>query len=64
MALSNSLLTLLDRIDASEGVNAVIRLRPEIRRSVLTFLGKPVNEAVARAAGMSGVDISIFLTLS
>lgn len=64
MVLSNSLLTLLDRIDASEGVNAVIRLRPEIRRSVLTFLGKPVNEAVARAAGMSGVDISIFLTLS
>lgn len=64
MALSNSLLTLLDRIDASEGVNAVIRLRPEIRRSVLTFLGKPVNEDVARAAGMTGVDISIFLTLS
>ncbi|MDE6416910.1 MAG: hypothetical protein K2K68_07785 [Duncaniella sp.] len=64
MALSNSLLTLLDRIDASEGVNAVIRLRPEIRRSVMTFLGKPVNETVARAAGMTGVDISIFLTLS
>lgn len=64
MALSNSLLTLLDRIDASEGVNAVIRLRPEIRRAVMTFLGKPVNEDVARAAGMMNVDLSIFLTLS
>lgn len=64
MALSNSLLTLLDRIDASEGVNAVIRLRPEIRRAVMTFLGKPVNETVAGAAGMMNVDLSIFLTLS
>lgn len=64
MALSNSITTLMDRIRECDGVNAVLRLGPEIQCAALTFLGKPVNSLMASLVGVKSVDISIFLTLS
>lgn len=64
MALSDTFLTMLDKIVSCEGVNNALKLLPGLQRAVYTFLGKPVNSEIARLVGMRHVDISIYLTLS
>lgn len=64
MALSNSLITLLQRIGSCDCSASMLRIGPEIRCAALTFMGHPVNRMMAEAVGTGPVDISIFLTLS
>lgn len=64
MALSNTLLTMLADIVTCDGAANALRLKPGLRAAAYTFLGKPVNERIARIVGMRTVDINIFLQLS
>lgn len=64
MALSNTLLTFLESVVASESPAGALRMLPGMQKATLTFFGKPVNERIGRALGMRNVDISIYLTLS
>lgn len=64
MALSNTFLTLFDRIISCEGVNNTIKLLPGMQCAVCTFLGKVVNPRIARIIGIRHVDITLILTFS
>ena len=64
MALTNTLLTLLESIVSCEGPSNALKLHPGMQKATLTFFGKPVNPAVASMLRTRSVDISIFLTLS
>jgi len=64
MALGNTLLTMLADIVTCDGVSNALKLNPGMRAAAYTFLGKPVNERMARLVGMRAVDINIFLQFS
>ena len=64
MALSNTLLTMLADIVTCDGASNALKLKPGLRAAAYTFLGKPVNERMARLLGVRAVDINIFLQLS
>lgn len=64
MALTNTLLTLMESIVTCEGPSNALKLHPGMQKATLTFFGKPVNPQIAQALRMRSVDISIFLTLS
>ena len=64
MALSNTMLMMLADIITCDGAANALRLKPGLRAAAYTFLGKPVNERIARILGMRSVDINIFLQLS
>lgn len=64
MALSNTLLTMLADIVGCDGPANALKLKPGLRAATYTFLGKPVNERIARMLGMRAVDINIFLQFS
>ncbi|MDE5744040.1 MAG: hypothetical protein K2H84_00090 [Paramuribaculum sp.] len=64
MALSNTLLTFMNDISASDGVLNALKMHPGIRKGAVTFMGKIVNAGVAETVGMRSRDIAIFLTLS
>ncbi len=65
MALTNTLLTLLDSIISSgEGASNVLKLHPGMQKATLTFFGKPIHQRIASMLHTRNVDISIFLTLS
>lgn len=61
MALSDALISLLRSAVGCDGAVNVVRLLPGMQRAVLTFLGKPVDRRMARAAGMRPIDISLLL---
>lgn len=64
MALTNTLLTLLESIVTCEGPSNALKMHQGIQKATLTFFGKPVNPKVADCLHTRSVDISIFLTLS
>lgn len=64
MALTNTLLTLLESIVTCEGPSNALKLHQGMQKATLTFFGKPVNPQVAARLRTRSVDISIFLTLS
>lgn len=64
MALSDTLLTLLADIITCDGASNALKLKPGLRDAAYTFLGKPVNERIARIVGVRAVDINIFLQFS
>ena len=64
MALSDTFVTLLNHISGCEGQGAVLPLTPGLQQATLTFMGKAVNEHVARLAGMRYTDIHLLLSLS
>ena len=64
MALSNTLLTMLADIVTCDGASNALKLKPGLRVAAYTFLGKPVNERIARLVGMRAADINIFLQFS
>ena len=64
MALTNTLLTLLESIVSCEGPSNALKLHQGMQKATLTFFGKPVNPRVASCLRTRSVDISIFLTLS
>ncbi|MDE6370598.1 MAG: hypothetical protein K2K92_03815 [Duncaniella sp.] len=64
MAISNTLLTLMESIVGCEGPTNALKLHPGMQRATLTFLGKAVNPRIAEVMRMRPIDIAIFLTLS
>ena len=64
MALSNTLLTLLDDIVTCEGVTNALKLTPGLRCGVLTFLGKITNNTLAEIAGGRASDINLYIQFS
>lgn len=64
MALSNVLITMLDRILSCDGITNALKIMPGLRPAVQTFMGKAVSTALARKLNMRQVDINIFLSLS
>lgn len=64
MALSDTFITLLNQIAGCGETGAVFPLTPGLQEATLTFMGKVVNERVARMAGMRCTDIGLLLSLS
>ncbi|MCM1518177.1 MAG: hypothetical protein NC117_06020 [Pseudoflavonifractor sp.] len=64
MALSNLFVALFDDMVACDGIMDFVKMSAPMQRAVLTFMGKVVNRHAARIAGVRGVDISLFLSLS
>lgn len=64
MALSDTFITLLNHISGCEGSGAILPLTPGLQEATLTFMGKAVNEEVARLAEVRHTDIRILLSLS
>ena len=64
MALSTTLLTLFEDIIVCNGVTNALKLNHGLSRAVYTFLGKAVNDEIARVLGQRSVDISLFLQFS
>ena len=64
MALSDTFVTLLNHISGCEGQATALPLTPGLQGAALTFMGKAVNEHVARLAGIRFTDIRILLSLS
>lgn len=64
MALSNTFLTMLSDIFSYDGFTNALMLNTGLQRAALSFLGKPVNPAVARMLGTRHVDIKLILQFS
>ena len=64
MALSNTFITMLDDILVCDGVSDALKMKPGLRAAAYTFLGKCVNQKVARLLGLRHVDINLFLQCS
>lgn len=64
MAVSNTLLTMFDDIIAAESPLNALKLIPGLRGAAYTFLGKPVNNDVAKMLGVRTVDINLLLQFS
>ncbi len=65
MALTNAFVTMLTGLVSCEGgVDNALKLLPGLQKAAYTFLGRPVNPAIARIAGVRAIDINIFLNLS
>lgn len=63
MALSNTLITLLDDILVCDGVTNALRLTPALRHGVATFAGRLTDRRLATLLNIPAVDINIFLPL-
>lgn len=61
MALSNTLIPLMRRISDCEAATDTVRLIPEVRNAVVTFMGKAVNRRVAKLSGVRHMDINLLL---
>ena len=64
MALTDTLLCLMDEIMSCEGAANTVKLLPGLQCAVYTFLGKPVNRRVADIVKMRPIDISLLLNCS
>ncbi len=64
MALSNTLLTMLDSIMVCDGATNALKLLPGLRKGAYTFAGRIVNATIADIAGLRAADISLFLSFS
>lgn len=64
MALSNTLLTMLNDIFTCDGLTNALMLNDGLQRAALTFLGKAVNPGVAAMLGLRAVDIKLMLQFS
>lgn len=61
MAMSDTLLTVIDGIIACDSTVNALKLKPELRRAAYTFIGRAVNPAIAAIIGHRPVDISLLL---
>lgn len=61
MAMSNTFTSMLDDILVAEGVANALKLKKGLRTAAFTFLGKCVNQQVARLLGVRNVDINLFV---
>jgi len=64
MALSNAFMTLMREVAACDGLTNAIKILPDLRKAVYTYLGRPVNRSIAEALGMRHMDINLFLQFS
>ncbi|MDE7442734.1 MAG: hypothetical protein K2M65_01060 [Muribaculaceae bacterium] len=67
MAIGNAFVTLIDQLlglgDAVV-VRNTLKFLPGLQPAVVTFMGKPIDRAVAAVVGQRSVDLSLFLSLS
>lgn len=61
MALGNAFITLLHDVMECDGALNCVKMRRGIQEAVITYMGKVVNERVARMVGMRAIDIRILL---
>lgn len=64
MAMSNVFMTMLSDLLSCDGVANALKLNPGLRKGAYIFMGKPVNQRLARMLNMRHVDISIMLQFS
>ena len=64
MALSNTFLTLFERIIGCDGISNTLKLLPGLQCATYTFMGKVVNPHIARIVGIRHVDITLILSFS
>lgn len=64
MALSNTFMNMLSELLNLDGPANALKLNPGLRKGAYLFMGKPVNQRVARMLNMRQVDISIMLQFS
>jgi hypothetical protein len=64
MALSNTLINMLDEIVVCDGLTNALKLNAGLRYAAYTFLGKPVGAVTAERLGMRRIDINLFLQFS
>lgn len=65
MALSDTLITMLDELHTNEGgVTDALKLSTGLQKGVLTFSGHPVSADIASLLRMRQVDISLFIHLT
>ena len=64
MAMSNTFMTMLSELLSCDGAINALKLNPGLRKGAYIFMGKPVNQRVARMLNMRHVDISILLQFS
>ena len=64
MALSTTLLTFFDEITVCDGMTNALKFNKGLSRAAYTFMGKIVNQAIAKKMGQRTIDISLFLQFS
>ncbi len=64
MALSNTLVMMLEDVITCEGMSNAMRLTPGLQRATLTFNGHVVNPELARIAGCRPTDLALFIQMS
>lgn len=64
MAMSNAFMTMLDQLLSCDGPSTALKLNSGLRCGTYIFMGKPVNQQVARMLNMRHVDIAIMLQFS
>ncbi len=64
MALTSTLMTMLDDVLVCEGMTNALRFNAGLSRAALTFLGKPVNTQIAAILNCRCIDINLFLHFS
>lgn len=64
MALSNTLINMLNDLIECEGMCNALKLTPGLQSATLTFAGHAVNPDIARIAGCRPTDLALFLQLS
>lgn len=64
MALSTTLMTLLDDVLVCDGVANALRFNSGLSCAAMTFLGKVVNADIARIMGCRALDVKLFLQFS
>ena len=65
MALSNTLITMFnDIVTCGGGVVNALKLHSGMQCAVYTFMGRVVNEEIARIVGLRHVDINLLLQFS
>lgn len=64
MALSNTLVDMLQEVVTCEGMNNALKLTPGLQGATLTFGGHAVHPDIARLVGCRPTDMALFLQLS
>lgn len=64
MAMTTTLMTLIDDVLVNEGVTNALRFNTGLSRGAVTFLGKAVNSDIAHIAGTSAIDINLLTHFS
>ena len=64
MALSTTLMTFFDDITVCDGLPNALKFNKGLSEAAYTFMGKIVNQEIARMMGQRTIDITLFLQFS